>query len=119
MVVHVMECSCLCPLSASVLIEPSLKPSSQYCRTAARHGFCVAIAHRTVRIELSSILVVNARHDTTAVRLLWDQNSVILMHYISYIDVLQQPHIVNKALHQLDFLLEIFLEMYNILYCFH
>ena len=44
-----------------------LKPSSQYCRRAARHGFYVAIA---TRIEPSPILTVNAWHDATVVCLL-------------------------------------------------
>ena len=57
------------------------KPSSQYCRTAARYGFRVAVAHCTVKIELSSILAINALHDATAAHLLWDQNSVISMSY--------------------------------------
>ena len=59
----------------------TVKPSSQYYRTAAQHGFHVAVAHRIASIEMSSILVVNAQHDVTSVCLLWDQNSVILMHY--------------------------------------
>ena len=51
-----------------------VKPSSQYCRTAAWHGFCVAVANCAARIEPSSILAVNAWHNATAVSLLWDQN---------------------------------------------
>ena len=47
-----------------------LKPSSQYCHTAVWHGFHVVVAHCAVRIEPSSILAVNARHDTAAVHLL-------------------------------------------------
>ena len=58
-----------------------VKPNSQYCRTAARHGFCVAVANCATRIELSSILAINAWHNATAVILLWDQNSVVSMRY--------------------------------------
>ena len=49
-------------------VRYTVKPSSQYCRTA--HSFRVAVAYHTASIELSSILTLNARHDATAVRLL-------------------------------------------------
>ena len=55
-------------LTPSNIVRYTVKPGSQYCRTA--HSFRVAVAYHTARIEPSSILALNARHDATAVRLL-------------------------------------------------